>query len=151
MDLNIYMSCDFGASRKTLGMKIVRYRKYSKLYLSHWGYIEKVLRGFNIYNTKIIGISLVAHFILSKILCTDDDDIEFMSRVAYSSLIGSLIYAKVCFHSDLSHTLIVVNRFIAKPSKEHWRVVQWDFGYLWGTSTVYLQCGKRWTCWFYWF
>ena len=48
-----------------------------------------------------------------------DDDVEYISRVPYSSVVGSLMYAMVCSHPDLSHALSVVSRFVANPGKEH--------------------------------
>ncbi|PWZ16957.1 Retrovirus-related Pol polyprotein from transposon TNT 1-94 [Zea mays] len=46
-----------------------------------------------------------------------------MSRVLYSSAVGSFMYAMVFSRPDLSHVLSVVNRFMANPGKEHCRVV----------------------------
>jgi ATP-binding cassette subfamily B (MDR/TAP) protein 1 len=62
-----------------------------------------------------------------------------MSRVPYSSAVSSLMYAMVCTRPDLSHALSVVSGFMANPGKEHWRVVQWIFRYLRGTSNACLQ------------
>ena len=59
-----------------------------------------------------------------------DDDIEYMSRVPYSSAVGSLMYAMVCSRPDLSHALSVVSRYMANPDKQHWNAVQWIFRYL---------------------
>ena len=86
---------------------------------------------------------LATHFRLSSALCpVSEDDIEYMSRVPYSSAIGSLIYAMVCSRPDLSHALSVVSRYMANPGKEHWKVIQWIFIYFCGTSNACLQFGK---------
>jgi len=60
---------DLGAAKKILGMEVVRDRKSSKLYLSPRGYIEKVLRRFNMHNAKPMSTSLATHFRLSSALC----------------------------------------------------------------------------------
>ncbi|WVZ61696.1 hypothetical protein U9M48_011528 [Paspalum notatum var. saurae] len=134
---------EFGAGKKILGMEIIRDRKSGLLYLSQRGYIEKVLRRFNMHDAKPVSTPLAAHFRLSTDLCpTSDDDIEYMSRVPYFSAVGSLMYAMVCSRTDLSHALSVVSRYMANPSKEHWRAVQWIFRYLRGTSSACLQFGK---------
>ncbi|CAD6202432.1 unnamed protein product [Miscanthus lutarioriparius] len=78
----------------------------------------------------------------AKKILESDKDIEYMSRVPYSSAVGSLMYAMVCSRPDLSHALSVVSRFMANPGKEHWRAVQWIFRYLRGTSNACLQFGK---------
>ena len=120
-------------------MEIVRDRKSEKLYLSQRGYIKKVLHRFNMHNAKPVSTPLAAHFRLSSNLCPESDkDIEYMSRVPYSSAVGSLMYAMVCSRRDLSHALSVVSRFMANPGKEHWRAVQWIFRYLRGTSNACL-------------
>ena len=46
-----------------------------------------------------------------------------MSKVSYSSVVGSLMYAMVWLRPDLAYALSEVNRYMAKPSKEHWKVV----------------------------
>ena len=131
---------DLGAAKKILGVEIIRDRKSGMLYLSQRGYIEKVLRRFNMHDAKPVSTPLAAHFRLSSALCpVSDDDIEYMSRIPYSSAVGSLMYAMVCSRPDLSHALSVVSRFMANPGKEHWKAVQWIFRYLRGTSSACLQ------------
>ncbi|CAD6245155.1 unnamed protein product [Miscanthus lutarioriparius] len=71
-----------------------------------------------------------------------DEDFEYMSRVPYSSVVGSLMYAMVCFCPDLSYVMTLVSRYMANPDKEHWKVVQWIFRYLRGTTNVYLKFGR---------
>ena len=134
---------DLGAAKKILGMEISRDRPSGKVYLSQKGYIDKVLRRFNMHNAKPVSTPLAAHFKLSSALCPKSDaDIEYMSRVPYSSAVGSLMYAMVCSRPDLSYALSVVSRYMANPGKEHWKAVQWIFRYLRGTSNAYLQFGK---------
>jgi hypothetical protein len=106
-----------------------------KLYLSQEGYIKKVLRRFNMYDAKPVSTPLA--------LCPQSDkDIEYMYKVSYSSAVGSLMYAMVFSHPNLSHALSVVSRYMANPGTEHWKAVQWIFRYLRGTSSACLQFGK---------
>ena len=87
---------DLGATKKILGMEILGNRKADKLYLSQKGYIEKVLHRFNMQNAKLVSTPLVLHFRLSFALSPQsDDDVDYMSRVPYSSVVGSLMYAMV--------------------------------------------------------
>jgi hypothetical protein len=65
-----------------------------------------------------------------------DADLEYMSKVSYSSVVGSLMYA-VCSHPDLSHAMSIVARYMSNPGKEHWKVVQWIFIYLRGSSSAF--------------
>jgi hypothetical protein len=71
-----------------------------------------------------------------------DLDFEYMSKVPYSSVVGSFMYVMVCSRLDLSYAMSLVSRYMANPGKEHWNVVKWIFRYLWGTSNAYLQFGR---------
>ncbi|GKA43986.1 retrotransposon protein, putative, ty1-copia subclass [Tanacetum coccineum] len=103
---------DLGATKKILGMEIIRERQSGKLYLSQQGYVEK----------------RYVHSVMSK--------------VPYSSAVGSLMYAMVCSRPDLSYALSVVSRYMADPGKKHGKAVQWIFRYLHGTSNVCLEFEK---------
>ena len=61
-----------------------------------------------------------------------------MSRVPYSSVMGSLIYVMVCSRPDLAYVVSAVNKYMEKPSKEHWKAVHWFMRYLHGSSIVCL-------------
>eukprot|EP00253_Pinus_taeda_P022440 PITA_22440 len=52
---------------------------------------------------------------------------EDMSRVPYSSAVGSLMYAMVCTRPDIAHAVGVLSRFMSKPGKEHWTTVKRGF------------------------
>ena len=109
--LNNEFEMDLGAAKKILGMEIIRERHVEKLYLSQKGYINKVLRHFNMHEAKPVSTPLDAHFRLSAALCPQSDkDVEYMSKVPYSSAVGSLMYAMVCSRPNLSHVLSVVSR-----------------------------------------
>ncbi|PHT50769.1 hypothetical protein CQW23_10516 [Capsicum baccatum] len=55
-------------------------------------------------NTKPVSTPLVAHFKLSATLSPKiDDERDYISRVPYSSIVGSLMYAMACFRPDLSY------------------------------------------------
>ncbi|KAG8503607.1 hypothetical protein CXB51_001802 [Gossypium anomalum] len=107
---------DLGPAKKILGMESFRDRKVSKLYLSQKGYIEKVLCRFNMQSAKPVSTPLAAHFRLSSALSPQsDDEIEYMSHVPYSSVVGSLMYAIVCSRPDLSYAVSAVSRYMANP------------------------------------
>jgi hypothetical protein len=106
-------------------MEIVRDRKSGLLYLSQKSYIEKVLCCFNMQNAKPVSTLLAPHFKLSAKQCAETNaDLEYMSKVPYSSVVRSLMYAMVCSRPDLSHAMSIVARYMSNPGKEHWKVVQ---------------------------
>jgi hypothetical protein len=71
-------------------------------------------------NAKPISTPLENHFKLTKEMCPKtQEEIEYMSRVPYSSTIGSLMYAMVCTRLDIAHAVGVVSRYMSNPGKEH--------------------------------
>src|SRR5438128_1260663 len=119
---------DLGVAKKILGMEIIRDRKSGLLFLSQQSYIKKVLHRFNMHDAKSVSTPIAPHFKLSASQCSaSDEEFEYMSRVPYSSAVGSLMYAMVCSRPDLSYAMSLVSRYMANPGKEHWNVVQWVF------------------------
>jgi hypothetical protein len=94
-------------------------------------------------NAKPVSTSLAPHFKLSAKQCAETDaDLKYMSKVPYSSVVGSLMYAMVCPHPNLSHAMSVVARYMSNPGKEHRKAVKWIFRYLRGSSSACLCFGK---------
>ena len=111
---------DLGSAKRVLGMEILRDRKAGKLWLSQERYIEPMLERFNMKISKLVSTPLVGHFKLIRgfVHLWRQKKCE-ISVILYSSANGSLIYAMVCTHPDVSHSLGVVRRFLANPSKAH--------------------------------
>ena len=59
-----------------------------------------------------------------------------MSKVPYSSVVGSLMYVMVCLRPDLTYAVSAVSKYMTKPSKEHWKAIQWIMRYLCGSNSV---------------
>ena len=122
---------DLGAAKKILGMEISRDRKSGLLFLSQHSYIQKLLRRFNMHDSKPVSTPIASHFKLSSSQCpSTDSDFDYMSKVPYSSAVSSLMYAMVCSRPDLSYAMSLVSRYMANPGKEHWNAVKWIFRYL---------------------
>jgi hypothetical protein len=69
-------------------------------------------------NEKPVSTPLSNHFKLTKEMCPNThEEIEYMSRVPYSSTIGSLMYAMVCTRLDIAHAVGVVSRYMNNPGK----------------------------------
>jgi hypothetical protein len=121
---NSFAMKDLGAAKKILGMRITRDRKNRKLTLSQGEYIKKVLERFRMQNAKPVSTPLASHFKLTKEMCPKtQEEIEYMSRVPYSSTVGSLMYAMVCTRPDIAHAVGVVSRYMNNPGKELIRII----------------------------
>jgi hypothetical protein len=132
---NSFAMKDFGAAKKILGMRITRDKKNHKLTLSQGEYTEKVLERFRMQNAKPFSTPLTNHFKLTKEMCPKTHkEMEYMSRVPYSSAVGNLMYEMVCIRPDIAHTVGVVRRYMNNPCKEHWKAEKWILRYLRGTA-----------------
>jgi hypothetical protein len=89
---NSFVMKDLGDAKKIIGMRITRDKKNKKLTLSQGEYIEKVLERFRMQDEKPVSTPLANHCKLSKEMCPKtQEEIEYMSRVPYSSTVGSLM------------------------------------------------------------
>ncbi|KAG8503958.1 hypothetical protein CXB51_002230 [Gossypium anomalum] len=78
--------------------------------------LEEDIYMFNMQSAKPVSTPLAAYFRLSSALSPQsDDEIEYMSHVSYSSAAGSLMYAMVCSHLDLSYAVSAVSRYMVNP------------------------------------
>uniref|UniRef100_A0A3Q7I371 Reverse transcriptase Ty1/copia-type domain-containing protein n=1 Tax=Solanum lycopersicum TaxID=4081 RepID=A0A3Q7I371_SOLLC len=124
---------DLGATRKILGMEIIRDKDKRKLFLSQRSYIQKVLARFGMSSSKPIDTPSAANIYLTAMFAPQsEEEKEYMSRVPYASAVGILMYAIVCVRSDLAHAVSVAVKRI--------------FRYLRGTSDVGLIYGGDTRC-----
>ena len=95
------------------------------------------------HNEKPVSTPLASHFKISKEMCPEtQEEIDYMSKIPYSSVVGSLMYAMVCStRPDIAHAVGVVSRYMNNPGKENWKVVQWILRYLRGTTSHALCFG----------
>ncbi|KAL5739747.1 hypothetical protein ACOSP7_028637 [Xanthoceras sorbifolium] len=94
-------------------------------------------------NAKPVSTLLAAHFRLSTALSPKtDSEKRYMTRVPYSSAIGSIMYAMVCTRPDISHAVSVVSRYMSCPGKTHWNAVKWILQYLRRTSEACLEFSR---------
>ncbi|PHT83042.1 hypothetical protein T459_11485 [Capsicum annuum] len=57
-----------------------------------------------------------------------------MSRVPYSSTVGSLMYAMMCTRPDICYAVGLVSRYKSNPGRDHWKAEKKIFRYLKGTA-----------------
>jgi hypothetical protein len=77
------------------------------------------------YIAKPVSTHLAIHFKLTKeSMSQSHEEIEYMFRVPYSSIVGSLMYAMVCVRPYISHVVGVVSRYMNNPGKENWEEVK---------------------------
>ena len=125
-----------------LGIKISRDRSRRLIALNQSTYIDKVLKKFNMDQSKRGTLPMVQGTILSKAQCpVSEEDIAEMSEVPYASAIGSIIYAMLCTRPDVSHALSFTSRYQSNPGMRQWISVKNILKYLRRTKDMSLIYG----------
>ncbi|RVW34940.1 Retrovirus-related Pol polyprotein from transposon TNT 1-94 [Vitis vinifera] len=131
---------DLGEASYVLGIKILRDRANGVLKLSQRAYIEKILKRFNMHNCKSSKAPIVKGDKFLKAQCpqNDDDEIEEMKTIPYSSVVGSLMYAQVCTRPDIAFVVGMLGRYLSNPGSQHWKAAKKVLRYLQGTKDLML-------------
>ena len=125
-----------------LGIKIYRYRSRCLIGLSQSTYLDKILKKFNMDQSKKGLLPVLQGMKLSSAQCpTTTEDIEEMSVIPYASAIGSIMYAMLCTRPDVNLAVSLVGRYQSNPGKEHWTAVKNILEYLKRTKDMFLVYG----------
>lgn len=132
---------DLGAVKRILWMEISRDRSQFCLELSHSGYIEKVLKVFQMEQAKQVLTPLGVLFKLKSVTKDElEEQSEFMETIPYANDVGSIMYMMIGTRPDLAHSVGIISSFMAK---EHWQTVKWVLRYIRGTSKSKIVFQKR--------
>ena len=89
--------------------------------LSQKLYIKKVLKRLSMENSKKDLLPLRYDIRFSKMMYpSTSEEIECMSRIPYTSMIGSLMYVMLCTRPDIAFTVSISSRYQLNPDEEHW-------------------------------
>ena len=122
---NSFSMKDLGEATYILGIRIYRNRSKRLIGLSQSTYIDKVLKRFNMQDSKK-GFLPMSHGIsLCKNQCpSTQDERDRMSKIPYASAIGSIMYAMICTRPDVSYALSATSRYQSDPGESNWIVVK---------------------------
>jgi hypothetical protein len=133
---------DLGEAAYILGIKIYRDRSRRLIGLSQSTYLDKILKKFNMDQSKKGFLPVLQGVRLSSAQCpTTAEDIEEMSVIPYASAIGSIMYAMLCTRPDVNLAVSLVGRYQSNPGKEHWTAVKNILKYLKRTKDMFLVYG----------
>nr|AAK52163.1 putative polyprotein [Oryza sativa Japonica Group] len=144
---NSFSMKDLGEAAYILGIRIYRDRSKRLIGLSQSTYIDKVLKRFNMQDSKK-GFLPMSHGInLGKNQCPQTtDERNKMSVIPYASAIGSIVYGMLCTRPDVSYALSATSRYqgyVPSPGESHWIVVKNILKYLRRTKDMFLVYGGQ--------
>ena len=133
---------DLGEASYILGIKIYRDRSKRLIGLSQSAYIDKVLKRFNMQNSKKGYLPMqVEHGLSSKLCASTPDEVARMKKVPYASAVGSIMYAVKCTRPDVAFAQNMTSRYQQNPGEKHWHAVKGIIKYLRNTKDMFLVYG----------
>ena len=134
---------DLGDASFVLGIEIHRDRSQNSLGLSQRAYVDRVLKRFNMETCKSGEVPVVKGDKLGKIQCPSNDfGRKSMENIPCASVVGSLMYAKVCTRPDIAFIVGVLGRYFSNPGQAHWVAVKKVMRYLQRTKDYMLVYRK---------
>ena len=133
---------DLGAASYILGMEIKRNRSRRTISLSQKRYIETVLGRYGMADCKPVWTPMVAN---QRVSAEDPHDNRILhnidingKKVAYASVVGSLMYAMLGTRPDIAYAVGVLGRYSANPKACHWDMAKRVLRYLKATREMKL-------------
>ncbi|PKI39955.1 hypothetical protein CRG98_039618 [Punica granatum] len=116
---------DLGEATYILGIQIYKDRSKRLIGLSQDLYLDKVLKRFNMQDSRR-GLLPVRYGIrLSKTMSSKTHEKrEKMAEVPYASAIGSLMYAMLCTRPNITYVVCMTNKYQSNPRPDHWTAVK---------------------------
>jgi hypothetical protein len=129
-----YKIRDLGEVEWILQMKVTRDRVRKTIVLDQQRYIEKVLKEFNMLESKIIDTPASSDKLTNSDSPVTLEQYEAMRYRPYLNLVGSLLYAAITTRIDIAYAVNVVSRFMNNPGEAHWIACKRILRYLNGTK-----------------
>jgi hypothetical protein len=133
---------NLGEEAYILGIRFYRDRSKRLIGLSHDTYIDKVLKWFNMEQSKKVFLPMSHDIDLSQKQCpATANELERMSKVPYTFSIGSIMYTMISTRPDCSYAISATSRHQADPGEGHWTMVKGILKYLRRTKDMFLVYG----------
>jgi Reverse transcriptase (RNA-dependent DNA polymerase) len=131
-----YSLTDLGPIYWLLGIKITHDHKLHTISLTQMTYINTILNCFSLGDAKPYTTLIVPSMNYSKKDSpTNVTKAAYMAKVPYCEAIGSLMYATVATHPNITFAVSTLSQFLKNPGQTHWEAVKRVFCYLSSTKT----------------
>ena len=105
-------------------------------------YVDSIIRRFNSKDLKPVSNPMEPSTKLhSGQSPSTGTEFTAMRHIPYREAIGSLMYASLGTHPDISYAVTTVSRFSSNPRPAHWDAVRRIYHYLLGTKDLKLTFG----------
>jgi hypothetical protein len=112
-----FQMSDMGEIQQCLGMRVTRNVNTGDIILNNDIYMSNILKEFQMENCKVCETPAVTNYYLTVEDCPDIVDPELQNK--YRSLIGSLMYAAICWRPDIIYRVCHLARFCHAPGVKH--------------------------------
>jgi hypothetical protein len=112
-----FQMSDMGEIQQCLGMKVTRNVNTGDITLNNDIYMSNILKEFQMENCKVCETPAVTNYYLTVEDCPKVVDLELQNK--YRSLIGSLMYAAICWRPDIQYRVCHLARFCNAPGVRH--------------------------------
>ena len=109
---------DMGEANYILGVKIVRDHAKRLLGLSQETYIKRMLECYHMHDSKLMD-TLVDKSLNHDMCLKTSEEKEKMSKVPYTSVVDSLMYAIMCTRLDIYYVVRLISQDQSNPSQKH--------------------------------
>nr|GFD04601.1 retrotransposon protein, putative, Ty1-copia subclass [Tanacetum cinerariifolium] len=94
---------DLGEAAYIPGIKIYKDRSRQLIGLSQSAYIDKILKKYNMHNSKKGYLPMEVKHVLSNELCASTpEEVAYIKKVPYASAVGSIMYDVRCTRPDVA-------------------------------------------------
>jgi Reverse transcriptase (RNA-dependent DNA polymerase) len=128
---------DMGNPKLFLGMTITRDRVNKTIKISQERMATDLVTKYGLTDGKARILPLSPSTKMSALDGAPLNTGEF----GYSNLVGSLLYLSICTRPDISFTVGVLSKFMAKPTTTHWQAAKGLLRYIAGTKDYGITFG----------
>ena len=122
---------DISEASYVLNVKIFRDCSKRLLGLSQETYIQKMLKHYHMHDCKLMDTHVEKNLSLSLDMYPKmPNEREQMSKLHYSSTVGSLMYVMMCTPLDICYTVGLVSRFQSNLALKNWMAIKRILRYL---------------------
>ena len=131
---------DEGEIHWILGFAVMRDRSTHTLSLSQTAYIKAILRRFGLKEAKPLSTPMDPHVQLTAEQSPKmTAKVAEMCNVPYREAVGSLMYASLGTHLDITYAVTALSHFLKNPGRTHWEACKCVFRYLARTKRLRLM------------